>query len=139
MGTDQPAREKQPGLDAGQMACAVADLLRRRDSNLVQHGQEEVRHRGLVGDREREVTTALERTAGAARDQARQVHVVVDVAVAQAAAVENHRVIEQRAVAVVRVAHSLQEVAEQLDVVLVDLGFPGDQLRVVDVMRAGVV
>ncbi len=80
------------------------------------------------------VAAALEMARRPAGQQTRQVHVVVDVAIAQPASVENHRVVEQRPVSIVRVAHPLQEVAQQLDVILVDLGFSRDQLRVVDVM-----
>ena len=57
------------------------------------------------------------------------------IRIAHAAAVEDQRVIEQRAVAVGRRVQLLQELGEQLDVVGVDLGDLGDVLRVVAVVR----
>ena len=63
----------------------------------------------------------------------------MQVAVAHAAAVEDQRVIEQRAVAVRRGLQLLEEVGEQLRVIGVDPGLLRDQLRVVAVMRHGVV
>ncbi len=61
------------------------------------------------------------------------------VAFAHAAAVQDHRVIEQRSVAVGRGRELVQELREQRDVTGVELDEIRDLLRVVAVMRHGVV
>src|SRR5262245_65574916 len=55
----------------------------------------------------------------------------VEVAVADAAAVYDQRMVEQIAVAVGRRFQPLQQIAEELDVLLVDLRYLGDLFRVV--------
>ena len=77
--------------------------------------------------------------AAAADHQHRQILVRMAVAVAQAAAVDDERVIEQRAVAVGRVLHLVDEAREQLHVHRVDLGHPLDPLGVAAVVRERVV
>ena len=67
------------------------------------------------------MTSALHAPCCAADDEVRQREVIVRVAVAHVAAVEQHRVVEQRAVAVGRVLQLLQELAELRDVVGLDL------------------
>ena len=69
----------------------------------------------------------------------RQIVVLMAIAVAQAAAVDDHRVIQQRALAVLGRLHLAEEVAQHLDVVLVDLLKPLDLGRVVEVVRQAVV
>ncbi len=75
----------------------------------------------------------------AAGDEDRQVLVVVEARVAHAAAVENQRVVEQRAVAVRSVAHPLEEVREQRHMELVDLRELQDLLWIVAVVADRVV
>ena len=82
---------------------------------------------------------AFTRAAELAEQHARQVRVLVQVAVAHAAAVDEQALIEQRAVAVGRRAHLLGEVAEQRHVIGVDLGLLLDQARVVAVVRSGMM
>ena len=66
----------------------------------IQHRQQQVGHRRVL--RVADVPPALQPARGAAREDDRQVGVVVRVAVAHPAAVEHQRVVEQRAVAVGR-------------------------------------
>ena len=68
------------------------------------------------------MAVAFEFAAGAAEENDGQRVVVVLVAVTHAAAVENHRVIEQRSVAVLGGGELVDEVGEHGDVVLVDQG-----------------
>jgi len=56
----------------------------------------------------------------AAAQQNRQRAVVVDVAVADSAAVEEHRMVEQRPVAVLRVVKFAQKISDLLHVIRVD-------------------
>lgn len=69
-----------------QAACAVAKFV---DANpgTVQHGQEQVRHRRLLG--EPHMPARRVHAAAPARQQKRQVVVVVSVAVADARPVQN--------------------------------------------------
>src|SRR5688500_197302 len=96
---------------------AVADLVHRR-AHLVEYGEQQVRHRRVrcVAD----VAVTLQPSRRAADEHDRQRVVVVLVAVAQAAAVQHHRVVEQVAVAVGRRLQPLEEVGEHLHVVAVD-------------------
>ena len=90
----------------------------------------------LKGDRHIKMKAiALQPAGGAADQQDRQVVVRVQVAVAHAAAVEEHRVIEQVAVAVRGRLQLLEEDREQVEVVHVDLGFLRDLLGDVVVVR----
>ena len=82
---------------------------------------------------------ALQPAASAAGDQARQVGVLVQVAVADAAAVDGHRVVEEVAVAVRGLPQLLEETAQQRDVIEVDLRLPGHVVGVVPVVGHGVV
>jgi hypothetical protein len=63
----------------------------------------------------------------------------VQITVADAAAVQDQGVIEQRAVAVRRRAQPVEEVSEQADVVRVDLGVLLDLVRRIPMMRDRVV
>jgi hypothetical protein len=68
------------GLHAWQVSRTVAYLLGGWDPNFVHDGQEQVRHRGFL--RIREVTPTLKLAGGPTCEQARQVQVIVDIAVA---------------------------------------------------------
>src|SRR6185503_1412881 len=118
------------------------------DAIELQHADHEVRERHhLVELRDRgnrallrelaclDVVAALEAPARVAGEQHRQIQMVVHVAVAHAAAVDEQRVLEQVAVAVGRVLQPLQELGEQAHVVRVDLRFLLHLLRVVVVVR----
>src|SRR5580658_7673102 len=65
-------------------------------------------------------------------------HVEVDmlIGVSHVAAIENQRMIQQRAVAVGCLCHAVDEVGEHLDVILVDLRELLDFLRIFAVMRS---
>ena len=106
-------------------------------ADLVQQRQVQVGERRRVV--EADVPSTLELRAAAARDHDRQVRVIVDVGVAHAAAQQVQRVIQQRAVAVGRRRQLLDQVGEQRHVVGVDLRQLDELLRVVDVMRHGMV
>ena len=84
----------------------------------------------LVG----EVAVALDPERAAAGDNCREVRVVVDVGIADAGAVEEHCVIEERAFAVGRGFQALQIVGEERDVEGVDLRHAGDFFRVIAVV-----
>ncbi len=72
----------------------------------------------------------------AAGENDRQIGMAVRVAIAQATAINDHGVIEQRfAVAVFRLAHALEEVGELLGVELVDLRNLFQDFRLVLVVR----
>ena len=97
----------------------------------------QVRHRRRVGAPH--VAPAVEGAGPAAREQDGQVLGRVPVAVAEAAAVEQRHVVEQRAVAVGRRLEPVQEVREQRRVVGVDAGQLVQLVGVVLVVRRGVV
>ena len=99
--------------------------------------QAEIRHRRVR--RVDEVPSALELAAAAAGEDRRQVDRRVVVAVAHAGAVHHDRLIEQRAVAVGRVLHLLEEIAEQRHVIRVDLRRLRDLLGIELVVRHRVV
>jgi hypothetical protein len=84
-----------------------------------------------IGD----VPAGLHPAAEVADQHARQVGVPVQIAVAHAAAVHQHALVEQRAVAVGRGLHLLGEAREKRHVVRVDLGFLLDEPGIVAVMR----
>ncbi len=88
--------------------------------------------------RRRHVTIALD-VAGASDKRNRHVHVRMDVPVAHAAADHHQRVIEQVAVAVGRGAHLLDQIGEQLHVPRAQLGVLRQVVRVVAVVRHGVM
>src|SRR5690606_30497398 len=96
---------------------AVAELLQVH-AGLVEHRHEQVRHRCVI--RVLQVPPALHPAGRPAHDQVRQREVVVRVAVAHVAAVEQHAVVEQRAVAVGGVPHLLDELGEHADVERLD-------------------
>ena len=75
----------------------------------------------------------------AARQQHRQVFVAVAVAVAQAAEVDDHRAVEQRAIRFPGRLEFFQEVSEDLRVQAVDLGDLLDPFGVAAVVRERVV
>src|SRR5262245_1144111 len=100
------------------LARAVANLFRPH-ADYVQHRHIEVRGRSAF--RITNVTSALESPVRASREDKRQIEVDVPVAVADAAAVDDHRMIKQRSVAVLRGLQLLQEHREHLDVMLIDL------------------
>ena len=70
-----------------------------------------------------------------ARDQDRQVYVIVDIRIAHAAAIENHRMIEQRTVAVPRGLQFFQVVGKQRNMERIDLCHLGELLRIAAVVR----
>ena len=86
-----------------------------------------------------DVPAALEFSRPAADQSQRQIGVRVPIAVGDAAAVEDHRVIEQRAVAVRSRFHALDQISELIHVMRVDLDGLGDLDRIVLVMRAVVM
>src|SRR6185503_3166626 len=100
-----------------QLPGAVAQL-RDRHTHVIEHGHEQVGHRRVRCVVE--AVAGLELAVQLARQQDGQVLVTMKVSVAHAAAKQNRAVVEQRAVAVRRVAHPLQEVVEETHVMRVD-------------------
>src|SRR5581483_4422882 len=102
-----PLQFDQPG--------TVPELL-LLDSELVQHRQQQVRHRRVRSDTN--VTPAFDLAGSAADQKYRQRIMVVLVAVAQRAPVQYQRMIEQCAVTVRRLLELIEEVGQRIDVVL---------------------
>src|SRR5687767_8416739 len=86
-----------PELQVLQQPRAVAEV-RLPYAGLVEHRDQQVGHRRVI--RIPQVTPALHPARRAADDEVRQREVIVGVAVAHVAAVEQHGVVEDRAVAV---------------------------------------
>src|SRR5208337_4797113 len=81
-----------------------------------------------------------EGAAAAARKNDREVVVRVAIAVGVAAAIDDHRVVQERiAIDILGVFHFGEEVSELLDVPMVDRGHFLDRRRNVAVMREGVM
>ena len=90
------------------------------DAHAVQEGEEQIVEGRIL--RESEVLALLfKRSRAAARQQDRQVIVVMAVAVADACAVDDHGVVEQGAVGFVDAVQLLQEIGDLLRVEFVDL------------------
>src|SRR5215203_5422434 len=106
-----------------------ADLVEQRQMKVCQ------RRRVLVSD----VAAALEPRASSTSDDDRQVRVIVNVGISHAAAEQIERVIEQRSIAIWRRLELLDEIREQRHVVRVDLGELHQLLRIVGVMRHGMM
>jgi len=104
----------------------------------VQHGELQVGHRVLVR-RIDDVAVAPDGAAVVAQQQQRHVVVLVRVAVPNRGAVEQHHVVDERAVAVRRAGQLGHELAEERHVVLVDLLHLLDLLAVAAVVRQRVV
>jgi len=88
----------------------------------------------LATCRERSVPAALERSRSAADQHDRQVVARMTLAVGNTRTIQNRHVIEQRAITVGQCSEFRYISREQLDVIAVDLGHVGDQLRNIVVM-----
>ena len=97
---------------------AIAEL-RGRDSGPLEHREVQIIQGRLLGIDE--VPAALDRAAALAGEEDRQVVVVVAVAVADPAAVDDHRMVEERPFALTDRPELLEQVGELLDVEAVDL------------------
>src|SRR6185503_9712703 len=71
--------------------------------------------------------------------EARQIEVAMQIAVSHSAAVKREAIVQQSAIAIRRGLQPREEVVQELNVVDVDLLFLGDEIRVVAVMRHGVM
>ena len=89
------------------------------DLHAVEHRDPEVIQRGFLGVDD--VAALLERAAGSASEDQREVVVVVGIAVGVAAAVGQHAVVQQRAVSLFDRVQLLQQVGQLLDVERVDV------------------
>ena len=116
-----------------QMQRLLRRCLEKDPERRLRHIGDAMEHRRVR--RVAQVAAALQLARRAAGEDDRQRIEVVLVAVAQAAAVEHHRVIEQRAVAVGRRLQLLEEVAEHLHVIAVDHGELVHVLALVRVVR----
>ena len=101
-----------------QLAVAVPDAF-FRNAHPIQHRQEQIRHRGLLGISK--MASALDLARGAAGQQDRQIIMGMHIAVAQAAAVHDHRPVQQIGIAVRSRTKLVQKIRESLDVMGVDL------------------
>src|SRR5258708_2487999 len=136
--TQLPARKPA----AGTIACPTSNgyltvtVTERFDihAQLVQHGQRNIRHRS--GVRTAYMQIAFQLSIGVAGQENRHALVVVNIAVAHGAAIQNHRMVQQIAVTVRRVLQLLQEVRQQADMVAVEFGELRDFRRILLVMRA---
>src|SRR5690606_16458304 len=119
-------------LHLGERSAAVADRL---DGNVgpMQHGQQQIREPRIL--RVNQVLTALDLAVRVTEDRRRQRIVVVPVAVAHVAAEHDDRVIEHRAVALLRVHEPVDEAGEKLRVILLNHGEPIELRRIVAVVR----
>src|SRR4029453_4611752 len=86
-----------------------------------------------------DVSVPFEQSCSSSCEQCRNVEAKVQVAFAHGTAVQDHRVIEQRAVAVGRSLHPFQELPEQADLPRVELDQIGNLLRVLRMVRHGVM
>ena len=140
-----PARRAQPGARTGTGACLVirtgrsCPCSRRSARRSAPNSRATVSHRLPTGVRGGSRRCRCPAPTCAARHQQRQRIAGVLVRIAHAAAVHQHRVVEQRAVAVGRGLQPIEEPPEQLDVIGVDARHLLDVLRVVAVVRHGVV
>src|SRR5262245_25796023 len=119
------------GIQVVEPSGAIAEFL-GRDAQPVQQGEEEVGHRRSLGILN--VSSGLEAVIAAPQDDHRQIFVAVQIAVAEAAAIDDHAMIEQRAVAFSNRFQLPDEVGELFDVVAVDPGDLLDQVGKVAVM-----
>lgn len=109
------------GLEVGEVldfAGGIADFF-FLDACYIEHVEEEIGHGRALGVLD--VPTTLDAACAVAGEDRRKVEVFVLVAVGKAAAVEDDRVVEQRALTVASLVELGDEVAEHLDMVLVDL------------------
>src|SRR5262245_4733684 len=111
--TNRAATRRFIELDLGKQSAAISNFF-GRNPRAIEQRLEQVCQRRLVGVLQ--MLTALELSAAAAHHQRRQWEVIVLVAVAHVAAVEQDRVIQDRAVAVGHRLELLQELGEGLGV-----------------------
>src|SRR5437899_8415334 len=83
--------------------------------------------------------TALQAGCSATRDQDRKVFMIVKAGITHATAVQVHRVIEERAVAIGSGLHSLEEVGKQRNMERIDLRYLRYLFRIVAVMTGWMV
>src|SRR6266581_189419 len=119
-----------------ELARAVAKII-DGDTGLIQQIHQKIIQRRVL--RIPEVAPALDPACGAADQNGRQIVVCMRIGVAEAAAVDDHRMVEEAAVAVGRRFHFLHQVGEGLDKMSVDLGDVVDLHRIVLVMGDGMV
>src|SRR5262245_15163595 len=106
-------REHAKPLDAGETARAVAEPFDLGNSRRVEHVQEEVVQSGIgLVD---EMTTALDPSARGTRHRDREIVMRVEVRLAEAAAEEDERMVEQRAVSILRLRHASQQIRVEAD------------------------
>ena len=110
----------------------AARELVRLDAHALQHGDEEIRQRLVVLLVEGEMLAVLEAAAG---EDEREIRRVVGVRVGEVRAVEEHRVVEQRAVGFLHARESIEQAREAAELRFLDLLQLGDLRLVVAVMR----
>src|SRR3954466_4706431 len=103
------------------------------NSRFVQKRQVQVRQWGRL--RVSDMPSAFHPGCAAASDEDRQICVVMNVGIADAAAVKVKRVIQQRAIAFFRGHQFRAELREEGNMELIDLRHPRNFVRVVAVMR----
>ena len=124
------------GVDFFQQAVAVAEGV-RLDAYQLEHRQEQVVQRGFI--LEANVSAISDRSRSAAGNDDRQLVVTMAIAVSQTAAKHDHRMVQQTAVAVFRLAEPLQEVSKLRYVEVVDLLQVGNFFLIVTMVLQGMV
>ena len=128
-------------VESGSLSCRYEKIYQlmgvQADADAVQQRHVEIRQGRpvLVFD----VPPTLQAGRGAAGDQNREVHVVVQTRVAHPASVQEHGVVEQRALAVRRGLQLPEEIGEQRHMERADLGDLLDLHRIVAVMAGRMV
>src|SRR5262245_8289808 len=89
-------RIRSPSLNSFQLPCTIADALGFY-VHALEHGEVEIGHRGFFV--EIDVPAGRERAATMTREQNWQVAMIVAVAIAYGGAINNHAVVEERALA----------------------------------------
>ncbi len=114
------------------LASTIAKLF-CRDTHLIEQRQEEVCHWRFVIVND--VPSRFQLAVATTQNNHWQVFVTMAVSVAETAAVDNHAMIEKRAIAFLNRLQLLNEVGELLQMVAVDFRDLLDQVRDVAMMR----
>src|SRR5262245_6120615 len=119
------------GRQSRQSTRAVSDDSHRH-AKVLKNSQVEIGDRRIRGIPK--VAPAPDRAAASPGNENRQVDVSVTITVAETRAIENHRTVQKRALAVPRCLESVEQGAECLNMQRVDLGQSREFFRIVLVM-----
>src|SRR6516162_4018811 len=119
--------------NTGDLAAAVGDALHLQ-ARLVEDREVQIGNRRVFGKVDL-LSALLERARAAADEDVRQRIIAVHVAVAHVGAVEQHRIVQERAFAVGRGGELLDEIPEPLHVIALDLHQLLEPVEVIGMMR----